>query len=247
MPYSVPATKIIYDTKRKVGANGGGRHGDVTLMDFVSAVNEALEIWFSSMVEAAEVNPAARAEIDVYEEKLIPLTLQGSRDGITRADLPDDLYRRLNQRAVATRPSCCGDIKKNIIIRIPGSDDINEAIGNPYRRADFFFEQLFGSQSAGQLFVYDQGEMIIESVIIDYYRLPAPLHAPSLVKCKEDSGKYYLYDGQAVTKDTQFAAANRQADRKISDIAALLIAREERDYNAFQAHLQSILAISKLN
>ncbi len=242
----VPATKLVYDTRRKLDAtNGTGSEGDIPLVDYIAAINEAQEIWFTNLVQVAETNGRVRDDLSIFEVKKAELPIEEVDGKCVRAKLPDDYYKRLNQVAKATN-DCCEGEEKEIIIRMNRSDDINETLQNPYRRANFPYEQLNGDEAGNYLYVYHQGEMDVKSVCIDYYRRPNPIHAPSLSTCSTDQGTYYDYEGQAITEDSGFEACNRFADQRVSSIAALLLSEFRGDYNKFQVKLNGILALNTL-
>lgn len=240
----VSTRKLVYDVRRKLNATIAGETTRILLVDIIGALNEAQELWFIETAKLAELDTKLRDDLSVFEIKKKKLELSEFDDKCIKAALPNDYYRRLNQIAVASCKDKCGDIKKDIIIRINKSDAINETNQNPYRRADFKYEQLNGDESGGYLYIYHLGEMDIHEVYIDYYRRPLPLHAPSLNDCGDES--YYDYDGQRITEDTDFEPNGRFVDNKVTDLAVLILTVSRNDYNKFQATLNNIMSRNQI-
>jgi hypothetical protein len=160
------------------------------------------------------------------------------------AKYPKDLFKRLNQKVKAKNEECCDDLEKDIIIRILQSDDLNETLKDPYKKASFAWERVNGDESSEGLHVYHQEEMSIEQVCIDYYRSLKPIHAPSLVEC--EGPKYYDYNGVEITEDSDFEISGRFIDNNISDIAVLLAKRDFGEVNDFQMRLQALLQVESI-
>jgi hypothetical protein len=241
----VDAAKLVYDTRRKLNATISGTNSSIPLVDYIAAINEAQEIWFTNLVQVAETESRVRDDLRFFELKRVELTLSAHSDGIVRAKLPSDYYKRLNQVAICSK-DCCPGITKEIIIDINQSDDINETNRNPFRRANFEYEQLNGDEAGDYLLVYHLDEMNVDKVLIDYYRVPNEIHAPSLAECDDAGKKYYDYSGRAITEDAPFEPSNRFADQRISDIAAIILSVSRDDYETFQSKLNSVLALGQI-
>lgn len=241
-----PTRKIVYDTRRKRQSNNAGAKAREPLVDVIAAINQAYHFWFTQLVTVAERDSKARDDIRVFEVKNKELVRKSTGEHSDVFSLPDDHYKRLNQYAVVSKDSCCPKIKKRVIIRYVHPDKMNEALQNPYRNASFEYEQLPGDEAGHELHVHHQGAMKIERVTIDYYRTPGELHAPSLIKCADDAGRYYDYNGRAVTQDTDFEPIGRFSDQQISDLAAIILADSSGDYQQLQAKLQLALSLNTL-
>lgn len=152
---------------------------------------------------------------------------------------------RLNQIVKACNQECCPDIEKEIIPRIIQSDDLHEARLNPFRKANFFFEQLLAIEAKDGLMIYHDGEFEICEAKIDYYRKPKEIHAPSLEDCGGDH--YYDYCGRIINKDQDFEVSTTYAANDVVSIAVLMASRDVSDYQGFQAQLNLILSAQELH
>lgn len=234
----VSARKLVYDFDRKYSEIISGGSKRIPLVDKIAYLNDFQHILFNNSVKEAERNQESANEIRNFKIDRKSLNLENVDSRVMYAKYPSDFHTRLNQIATIAKPDCC-DVKKEIIVRIVQSDDIHVARKNPLQNSSFFFERLIGAVSDKGLILYHDGYMQVEEVLIDYYRKPIELHAPSLEKC-DDGGHYYLYNGQIVTTDTECEFEN-YSDDFISDGAVLLASADKRDPEGFKLKLEKLL------
>ncbi len=237
---AVPAVKLVADFYRKFDSVSSARRRDIPLIDVVAYLNDAQEEWFRAVTKVADADEQMRQDLRPVHVKSRELSyLDQGEYGV--AEIPGELYRRLNQRVTARYFECCGDMEKTFPLRIANSDDQNEDARNTYRTADFLWEQVFGSEGDRGLYIYHQGKMEIRKVVIDYYRKPAPIHAPSLSLCE---GQYYYdYRGVRVTQDSDFEFDGRGLDSRVVDIAVLMAKRDVGELQDFQLRLATLLQL----
>ena len=193
---ATPTKKLVYDFKRKAASLHAKNKEDLPLVDIIAYLNESQQRIYRNRVSVAETNSEVRNHLRVYEIKNKKLECSEVDDEICKAKYPEELYKVLNQRAIVKNDDCCEGIEKSIVLRTTQSDDINESRISPYRKADFRYEQLPWDEAGNHMFIYHEGEMDVLRVIIDYYRRPNELHAPSLETCND--GVYYDYCGRRV-------------------------------------------------
>lgn len=240
----VSSKKLVYDFNRKYDAQISGKKRNIPLVDVISYLNEAQEIWQRAVIKLAETDERIRQDLRQLEIKNYCTDCQDFSDGVCVSSFPKDLFKKLNQRATVVNKECCGDLEKELVIKINQSDDINETKRHPYLRASFPWERLNADEGSGGLYVYHQNEMEIKSVCIDYYRRLKPIHAPSLIEC-EGPG-YYDYNGVNITEDSDFEIDGRFIDNTISDIAVLLAKRDAGEVNDFQVRLQALVQMENI-
>lgn len=239
----VSARKLVYDTKRKINAVITGAKQSFSVIDIVSAINDAYEIVVENNIKVAEVNSTARDNIRKLEIKNVELQFENKGDYYF-AKYPDNLYKRLNQVVLASCKDC--EDTKLIIPRIVQSDDLYEARRNPYRKADFAWEQLVADEGGDGLYIYtDKSCINIEKVIIDYYRRINYIEAPSLVECNDY--QYLDYDDKLIINDVNFDLDNVYIARKVTDVAALLLRTDTVDKEAVALRIQQISVTDKIN
>lgn len=238
---AVSSRKLCYDFHRKYHAIVTGANNELALVDIIAYLNEAQEIWFENRVFIAQTNQKVRNDLRVFKKDKISLGCTKIDDGCCLARYPKDLYHRLNQLAI-TAKDCCPK-QKEIIPRILQSDDLHEARRNPYRKANFFFEQLSAIETSEGLIIYHDGELEVKDIIIDYYRRPREIHAPSHELCPNNG--YYLYDGRLINKDQNFEVDATYVNNLISDIAVLIASRDITDRAGFESQVAKILTIER--
>lgn len=234
----VSAKKGVYEFRRRANLTVSGQELEIPVVDVISYLNEAQAIVFQNRVFRTQTNKKVRYDLRPVLKSKIPLSFKKVDDKCYLAEFPSDIYHPLNQYAIATK-DCCDGIEKEIIIRIVQSDDLHEARQNPYRKADFFYEQLIGVEDENGLLVYHDNEMDIQNVFIDYYRHPQEVHAPDLILCNKDNGTYYDYNGSVITQNSDFELDDLFYD--IIDVADLLYKKDKQKLEDYQAELRSVL------
>lgn len=235
----VPTTKLVYDFLRKNNFALSGTGQKIPLVDVIAYLNEFQEIWFNNTVKEAELNQEASNELRRFIKPNVSLSLENFDSKTVYAKYPQGLHTRLNQKAIASGLDCCEGIIKEIGIRIIQSDDKNEARIKGFRNSSFPFERLIATVGENGLLIYHDGCCKIESVIIDYYRKPNELHAPSLEDC--DGPYYYNYKGEVITEDTEFEASDVFSDNFISDGASILASADKNDPEKIDIKIKRLL------
>lgn len=239
----ISSKKSVYDFKRKFHSIVSNEENNLPLVDIIAYLNEGQEIWYENRVYVAQTNQKVRNDLRVFKKDKIPLNCEILDKKCCLARYPKNIYKRLNQLAITTK-ACCPDIEKEIIPRILQSDDLHEARKNPYRQANFFYEQLNAIETKDGLIIYHDGEMEIKSIFIDYYRKPKEIHAPSLEIC--DDGVYYDYCGRIIKRDSNFEVDATYAHNDVVNIAVLLASRDIGNITGFQLKLAEILQTQTL-
>jgi hypothetical protein len=239
MPIS--ARKLVYDTVRKLNGLNTGMGQSFSVLDLVSAINDAYEIIVENNIKLTDTNSIVRDNLRKLEIKNYELRLE-KRGDYFFAEYPNNLYKRLNHFAEV---KCSGCEKNKIIIpRLVQSDDIHEARKNPYRKANFSWEQLIMDEGSEGLYIYTDNEMDIIRVSIDYYRRINYIEAPSLVECNDYV--YLNYDDKLINNDVNFDLDNTYIARKVTDVAVLLLRTDIKDSDAFKLKLESIIQTDKI-
>lgn len=244
-PDKVPTKKLVYDLKRQFEASFSAKNTDIPLVDLVAYLNDAQVIWFKNLVRLADSEKEISEELRVFEKKDVCLKCKVKEPCVdenykmTVCEYPKNFYSRLSQRAI-TCHECCPD-DKVIPINMLGPDDKNYSRIDTYRKSDFRFEQLIGDDGEEGLYIYND-DVEVKEVIIDYYRKPCELHAPSLVEeCDDDEGRYYDYCGKVIKRDTNLEVTCRFSDITIVSIALLLLQKAHGKVTNFNMDLQNLL------
>lgn len=241
---AVSASKLIYDLERKINAVDSGRAKDYRIVDLVSFINDAYEIIIEHLIAEKDQNETIRNHLRPLMVPNLKLDCKETSDcDVCAVEYPEDFYELINIRAEVCK-SCCPGTKKFPVPK-PQGDDIDEARRNPYRRANYYFEQLPAYENPNGLRFYHSNELDVLDIYIDYYRKIKRIEAPSLVE--KNDHIYMNWDGQLIVNDVDFEIGSTYINRKITDVAALLVHNASTNYIAFNEKLKEILQINELN
>lgn len=240
----VPVEKLVSDFYRKLNAVNSGSSFHYNISDVMSFIHEAYEIWFENKVFMADTNQRVRNDLRVFEVKKLELPCVEVDCDCCKVTYPDNFYMLLNQVAKACNEECCGDIKKEIVINAVQADDLQPARRNPYRQANFLWEQLIYDEAGDGMYVYHDRRMDVKTVCIDYYRKPIMPEAGELAKCSKG---YMDSSGNRITLNKDLEVDATFGNRQISDIAVAIASRDSGDYTDFQQQVQKILLIDTLH
>lgn len=239
---SISVRKLVYDFERKYNAANTGKANDYRIVDIISFLNDAYEIVVEHLIAEEDQNRAIRNHLRELFVKKHELECTKVDKDCCKISYPSDHYATSNILVEACH-DCCDD-SKYIPVVTTQSGDLQEARKNPYRRANFFFEQLIGDEASDGYYIYHDCEMDIKNVWIDYYKKIKRLDAPSLVNCEST---YKDWDGKLIGSDSNFELSSTYINRKVSDVAVYLAGNASRDYAFSQAKLQEIININQLH
>lgn len=237
----VSSRKLVYDTVRKLNGLNTGMGQSFSILDLVSAINDAYEIIVENNVKLTDSNSLIRDNLRKLEIKNYDLEFE-NRGSFYFAKYPENLYKRLNHFVEASCEGCSNS--KVIIPRIVQSDDLHEARKNPYRKSNYAWEQLIMDEGGDGLYIYTDNEMNLSKVTIDYYRKIKYVEAPSLVECNDYI--YRNYDDRIISNDVDFDLDNTYIARKVTDVAVLLLRTDIKDTEAFKLKLESLIQLDKI-
>lgn len=231
----IKSSRLIYEFDRRFDRFQGEQKPAIRLEDKMSLLNEALHIFFENRVKLAEINSKVRDELRPLEEKGRLLKVKNSKD-VSVAEIPKDSFRVLRAEALISRTGC--DDKTVPVIKM-STDDLTRARKNAFWKSSFEWEHILGDEGKDGLYLYHDGEFSVKHVLVDYYRRPAELHAPSMSSKKE----YVDWNGVTRKKDSDLELDNTYAYRKIVDIAVLLARADVGDQRDFQLQMTKILQV----
>jgi hypothetical protein len=242
MPIS--ANKLIYDLRRKVNAIDSGRSKDYRIVDLVSFINDAYSIIISHLIQEKDENETIRNHLRPQMVVNKKLKCKKTNDcNICEIIYPDNFYELINIRSEVCK-DCCKGTKKFEVLK-PQGDDIDVASRNPYRQANYYFEQLLCYETNKGLRFYHNNEMDILSIEIDYYRKIKGIEAPKLVECEDHI--YKNWDGELIKNNVDFEIDSTYLANKVTDVAAALMNNASTNFVGFNEKLKEILQINQLH
>ncbi len=236
----ITARRSIVDFDRKYDRFVGQANRRLRQEDKLAVINEALEIYFENRVKVAETDSKVRDDLRVLEMKEVKIPLVISEENFNVYEIPAESYRVLRKRVVASKEDCG---EKDIPLIMFQTDDIDNARNSPYWRSSFQWEHAISDEGSKGLYVWHEGDFKIVKTIIDYYRKPKEIHAPSMTSEK----KYEDWNGIIREKDQGLELTDTYSHRKIIDIAVLIARANVGDVRDFDIQLNKILNVEKIN
>lgn len=233
---SVPTKKLVAEFTRKARRNPNMQ--EMELVDKIGFLNEAQEYVVDRIIQLEDYNKRYSNILRPLEVKKVKLSCEEVDKDCCKVAYPEDLYIRSNLHVVACKEGCKKD--KRINVQPLPSDHINVAFQDPYNKANFAFEQLFGEESGKGFYIYHQGEMEIKEVYIDYIKFPNDLHAPSLADC-EGEEFYYDYCGMKITQDSDLELSTSFIKNEIVNVAVLLATVNVNELSQVYTYLSQII------
>lgn len=203
------------------------------LVEKLSIINEAFQIYFDNRVRRVEVDSEVRGELRPFEKKEVKFPLIRTTDEYSIFEIPEDKYKILRLRAKIRKGSCP---PVNISATIFQTDDLNQSLRNVFWSASYEWEQIIADEGKEGMYLFHQGQFEILEVVADYIFHPGELHAPSLAS----GGTYVDWNGITQTLDRNIDS-NVFNSRIIVDIAVLIARNIVGDLNDFQAATSKIL------
>lgn len=235
--------ELISNFERKLNSINSFQGQSYQVVDAIAILNEAWQVVYENNIKLAETDSRYRNNLRQLEIKNKRIEVEKIDDKIYFASYPEDLHTRLNH-FVNARCEKCDCPCKMIVPRVTQSDDIHKNRQDPYRRADFYWEQLPMDEAGNGLYLYTDNKMEICDIYIDYYKKITKMQAPSLINCTVQ--QYYDYDGSSIILDQPFDVDSTYLARKVVDVAVLMAHRDIRDTEGFQTQLSRILALENL-
>lgn len=236
----IPAKRSIIEFDRKFDRFVGEDNRRLRIEDKLGVINEALEIYFENRVKVAETNSQVRNDLRILENKEIELELFKKTKAYSIYSIPKDSYSILRQRALVSKDHCG---EKEIPLILFQTDDLDNARKSPYWKSSYQWEHALADEGSKGLYVWHENDFNIESVIIDYYRKPGEIHAPSM----SSELQYEDWNGLIQTKDQGLELSDTYSHRKIIDIAVLIARADLGDVRDFEIQLNKILNVEKIN
>lgn len=237
----IKAAKLQDEVRRKLNRVNSdyGRELEVSTLDLI--LTEAYHLYVENRLALFEINSAVRSELRQLEVKAKQLTPKVfSKDNTTyTANYPSDYLRCSRLYATASKDGCGTKSLKGIIVQ---TDDLNEALRDPFFKPSFEYEELLYDEGRDGIHIYTDGTFKVIDVFIDYIKKPGDIKTPSLY-----AEKYYVdAEGKEIRSDSHMELDSAFQMRKVVDIATLIALRDLGDIQDYQTQLDKILKTESL-
>lgn len=234
----VTAQQLVYEFKRRLHHRNSSYSKALLIEDICSYLTEGLMTYYKNRVIMAEASPLIQSDLRPYEIKEVELSFT-NKDKYVIAEYKKDHYQLIRKRILATKEGC---EPAELDVRVYQSNDVNHSLSNEMLRPSFEWRETVADEGEEGLYIWHNNEFTIQKVIVDYYKKPEDIHAPSL---KAEGEHYVSWDGTIKVEDTVLEMPT-YAFKDIADIAVLIALRDIGDMKDFQTQLRKILDVSQI-
>lgn len=235
----IKSVRSLYEYDLKFNRFKSEYNENLRLEDKLYFISQAQDTIFRNKVDrSTERNSKYRNELRYLEVKEYELEKLKSFKSYSIYKIPDNFYKFLRQRSIQNRENCS---RKEVELLFFETDDLNAALKNPFWKPSFQWEHGICDEGSEGLYVWHEEGVEVEKVIVDYYRRPIEVHAPSLHPNK----KYESWNGEIITKDTFIELENNLND--IINLAILNTKASLGDVKDYELQLSNILNTEKIN
>lgn len=261
------ANKYLHSTiRRKVHRINSEKGASLSTIDVDEYINDAICAYYENIVQLFETTGQKREELRCFELKKKYYPCKKVDDVCCLMEFPDNYYRLLRQKVIATREGCyeeecedkncydlddttdcsCKSQKREIIIRVWQTDDLDEGLQSCFWEPSWLWSEAIGDEGGEGLYVWHNDEFQVEEVCIDYLRRPGLVMSPSLIE--NNCGPYE--DSRTcdiITKDKEIDDFTPESIKKILDIAVLMALRDLGEVRDYQTQYDRILKTDKIH
>ena len=236
----ISAKRLVNEFDRKFDRFDGQYKKTLRLEHKLAILNEALMTYFNNRVRIAETNAQVREDLRPYEVKEKELKIRIRKDEYDIAENPKDAYLVLRRKVIASREGCK---PKELPVYMFQTNDLNNALKNPFWKSSFEWEQIIGDEGSGGLYLWHNKEFKIDKVFVDYYK------SPDVIKCASCSsdGQYEDLDGKIIKNDVGIIFNSTVVMNDIIDIAVLMGRRDLGDSVDYAVALKAALELKELD
>ena len=232
----IKSTKLQSEIVRRINRINSGAQRYVSPPEIDSYINEALWIFFENRAPLYKTSNLAREELRVLEEKNICFSCQEFDDRSVYFTIPENYYKILRVESFIKCDECplISANTQEIL-----NHDVSTILTDPNWAPSYNFAETYYEISGDKIIVYHNNAFEIDQVCIDYIRKPKPVYTPSLAY----GGSYIDGNGDLISADSDLEL---DVERKIADLAALIISRDLTDVPEFQSQMEKILQTEKI-
>lgn len=227
-------TEAVCEFVRRYNGIATGKANDFMVKDIMAAINRAYRNRVKQLTCLEDQNREIRNHLRhllVTHDVKKPMTVKKVSKDVSEIVVPSDYYVP-SKVFIEAKHECCEDdkgqpIPKLIEVKLYQSDEVGNVRNNPYRKADFRWNQLPGDESKDGIHIYHDGAMEICNAYVDYYKKVETIPTPDLGQC---DGKFKNWSGRNEEKANGQIPCDTYLFDDIIDEAVMQSAIAARDY-----------------
>lgn len=206
------------------------KYNGMTAVSICRALNESQFRILKQKAKEAEMNKDLRHVLLPLEEKEVFVPVKSSKP-ISIIKFPEAYFRDLGIRIVANKRDCG---KKEIALTKMDTNDKGTSLSSPFWKSSYAWEQVFGDEGREGFFIYNGVDFKVDGMIIDYYKRPPEIHAPS---CVAAGSTYVDWNGKKHTDDVGWTLDDLIEEG--INLACQILARNIGDQNDYQLQVSN--------
>lgn len=234
----IPVTKLVYEFKQRLHHRNTSYSQAIEILDVCGYLNQAQNRYFENRVEQQEKSKLVEDDLRAFEMNEVSLTKEEIGNRVL-FKYEDDHYQTLRQKVVVSKDTCG---EKILPIRIFSSDNYDQNIDNTMWKSSYEWEDIMAIKYSKGFQFRNPDDFDIKEVVVDYYRRPREVHAPSLSARDE----YITSSGENISEDRDCEFDTTLAYEKIVDLAVLFALRDIGDVKDWQTQTSKILNTEKI-
>lgn len=218
---------------KRVSSNGSA---DFTVEETDSYINEGYRAWYKDRVAVSKTNSKVRFDLKKLQVPRTKLTItEKTNPEYTVATLPGNYYDIQSIDVFAKKQGCDKSFKL-YDVGVIQTNDWNSTYSDPTARPSFLWRRSFFDENAKGIRV-GKYDFEIESVFIEYYRIPTPIYSVEL-----DPDCYSTLRGTFGVSNKPFELDLFQADEVI-DAGVMFAARDTGNLGDAKSQFEKIMSM----
>lgn len=234
----VPVSKLITGFKNRLHHRNSNYSQALDIEEICEYLNEAQFWYVQNRIEQEGRGKLVKDDLRPLENNNVSLDFEKVGDNYF-CKFKDDHYQVIRQKAVVSMPECGTKKVKMSVFR---ADTFNENFDNTMWRSSFYWEDIMAKKDSKGYEIEASSGFTLEDVIIDYYRKPSEIHAPSL----SDRAQYKDSYGNIIEEDQGLELDTTFAYLKIIDLSVLYALRDLGDIKDWQTQQSKIINSEKI-
>lgn len=229
---AVPNLQIHNELSRRFKRVTSNYSKKINTEEWDAYFNEAYRAWVKARVSVAKTNSKVRYDLQLLENINAKLKILRDAKSWVIAELPKDYYNIQSIDIMAKCNECDKAYRLDDVYFLQGND-WRSTTSDPNWKPSFLWRRAPVDENAEGLRI-GVGDFKVESVHIDYYRLPRPIYSVELSDCYVDLRQ------TMGSKNREFELGEFQMD-EIVDIAVYYASRDVGNFVEAKTQYEKII------
>lgn len=233
----ISVNRLVTGFKNRLHHRNSNYSQALDIEEICEYLNEAQYWYIQNRIEQEGRGKLVKDDLRPFEENNVSLDI--SKEGNNYfATFKDDHYQIIRQKCFIDMPICGVKEVKMSPFR---ADNFNEHFNNTMWKSSYYWEDVMYKKDSKGFEIEASAGFELVKVLIDYYRKPLEIAAPSL----SDRDVYRNSSGDVISQDQGLELDTTFAHLKIMDLAVLYALRDLGDIKDWQTQQSKIINSEK--